>query len=47
VQIHVDYFTGGLSPEETEAAFSVLMFYAGVSLKPAKAGKRTLSRPRV
>jgi len=34
VQIHVDYFTSGLSPEETEAAFSVLMFYAGVSLKP-------------
>ena len=35
VQIHVDYFTNGLDPEQTEAAFSVLMFYAGVSLKKA------------
>ena len=33
VQIHVDYFTRGLSAKETEAALSVLMFYAGVSLK--------------
>jgi DNA-binding MarR family transcriptional regulator len=39
VQIHVDYFTRGLSPEDTEAAFSVLMFYAGVSLK-SKAARR-------
>jgi DNA-binding MarR family transcriptional regulator len=35
VQIHVDYFSHGLSPEETEAALSILMFYAGVSLKQA------------
>jgi hypothetical protein len=25
----------GLDPNETEAALSVLMFYAGVSFKPA------------
>ena len=36
VQIHVDYFTRGLSSEETEAALSILMFYAGVSLKQAR-----------
>jgi DNA-binding MarR family transcriptional regulator len=35
VQMHVDYFTVGLDPEQTEAALSVLMFYAGVSLKKA------------
>jgi DNA-binding MarR family transcriptional regulator len=35
VQIHVDYFTRGLSAGQTEAALSILMFYAGVSLKPA------------
>jgi len=35
VQIHVDYFSRGLTPAETEAALSILMFYAGVSLKPA------------
>lgn len=35
VQIHVDYFTRGLGPEQAEAALSVLMFYAGVSLKKA------------
>jgi DNA-binding MarR family transcriptional regulator len=34
VQIHVDYFTRGLTGPQTEAALSVLMFYAGVSLKP-------------
>jgi DNA-binding MarR family transcriptional regulator len=33
VQAHVDYFTGRLDPVQTEAALSVLMFYAGVSLK--------------
>ncbi len=33
VQAHVDYFTRGLSAKETEAALSILMFYAGVSLK--------------
>ena len=36
VQIHVDYFTRGLSPAETEAALSILMFYAGVSFKSVK-----------
>jgi len=36
VQIHVDYFTRGLSSGETEAALSILMFYAGVSLKQAR-----------
>ncbi len=36
VQMHVDYFTRSLSPEQTEAALSILMFYAGVSLKPQK-----------
>lgn len=36
VQIHVDYFTHNLAPAETEAALSILMFYAGVSLKRAK-----------
>jgi DNA-binding MarR family transcriptional regulator len=34
VQVHVEYFTRGLSSEQTEAAFSILMFYAGVWLKP-------------
>lgn len=32
VQIHVDYFTRGLSEKQTEAAVSILMFYAGISL---------------
>jgi DNA-binding MarR family transcriptional regulator len=35
VQIHVDYFTRGLSAQQTEAALSILMFYAGVSFEPA------------
>lgn len=34
VQIHVDYFTRGLSAQQTEAALSILMFYAGISFKP-------------
>ena len=34
VQIHVDYFTRNLSAQQTEAALSILMFYAGVSFKP-------------
>jgi DNA-binding MarR family transcriptional regulator len=38
VQIHVDYFTRNLSDAQTEAALSVLMFYAGVSLGPAGSG---------
>ena len=33
VQSEVDRFTGGLSDSRTEAATSILMFYAGVSLK--------------
>jgi DNA-binding MarR family transcriptional regulator len=33
VQIHVDYFTRSLTAQQTEAALSILMFYAGVSLK--------------
>jgi DNA-binding MarR family transcriptional regulator len=36
VHIHVDYFTRNLAPAETEAALSILMFYAGVSLKRGK-----------
>ena len=35
VQMDVDSFTRRLDPEQTEAALSVLMFYAGVSLKKA------------
>lgn len=34
VQIHVDYFTRNLTAAQTESALSILMFYAGVSLKP-------------
>lgn len=33
VQAEVDRFTGGLSDSRTEAAISILMFYAGVGLK--------------
>ena len=41
VTIHVDYFTRAIPPEETEAALSVLMFYAGATLKPnAKGGQK-------
>ncbi|MSP93821.1 MAG: MarR family transcriptional regulator [Alphaproteobacteria bacterium] len=41
VQIHVDYFTRGLTPHQTEAALSILMFYAGASLRqaPKRAGR--------
>jgi DNA-binding MarR family transcriptional regulator len=35
VQAQVDRFTRGLAENRTEAAISILMFYAGVSLKPA------------
>ena len=38
VQIHADYFTRGLSPQQTESALSILMFYAGVSFAPAPNG---------
>jgi DNA-binding MarR family transcriptional regulator len=34
VQIHVDYFTRSLTAQQTEAALSVLLFYAGVSFRP-------------
>jgi DNA-binding MarR family transcriptional regulator len=34
VQVDVEYFTQALSAQQTEAALSILMFYAGVSLKP-------------
>ena len=34
VQIHVDYFTRNLTAQQTEAALSILMFYAGVSFRP-------------
>ncbi len=41
VQIHVDYFTRSLTASQTEAALSVLMFYAGVSLRsPAGVQKK-------
>src|SRR5882672_4168797 len=33
VQIHVDYFTRNLSAQQTEAALSILLFYAGVSFR--------------
>jgi DNA-binding MarR family transcriptional regulator len=36
VTIHVDYFNRSIPPEETEAALSILMFYAGAMLKPAE-----------
>ena len=35
VQMDVDAFTRRLDPEQTEAALSVLMFYAGISFKKA------------
>ncbi len=35
VQAEVDRFTGGVSESRTEAAISILMFYAGVSLRRA------------
>ena len=35
VQAQVDRFTRGVAENRTEAAISILMFYAGVSLKPA------------
>ena len=33
VQVHVDYFTRSLTAQQAEAGLSILMFYAGVSLK--------------
>ena len=43
VQMHVEYFTSQLDPEQTEAALSVLMFYAGVSLKRPRGVSRKAS----
>ena len=40
VQIHVDYFTANLTAQQAEAALSILMFYAGVSLKPRARSRR-------
>ena len=34
VQIHVDYFAHNLTASQTEAALSILIFYAGASLRP-------------
>jgi len=39
VQIHVDYFTRNLTAQQTEAALSILMFYAGVSFRHPIADK--------
>jgi DNA-binding MarR family transcriptional regulator len=39
VQIHVDYFTNNLTAQQTEAALSILIFYAGVSFRPSGADK--------
>jgi DNA-binding MarR family transcriptional regulator len=39
VQIHVDYFTRNLTAQQTEAALSILLFYAGVSFRPPNAQK--------
>jgi DNA-binding MarR family transcriptional regulator len=33
VQIHVEYFTRAISPQERQAAVSILLFYAGISLQ--------------
>jgi len=40
VQAHVDYFTRSLTGKQTEAALSVLLFYAGVSFKPLRSGTK-------
>jgi DNA-binding MarR family transcriptional regulator len=45
VQIHVDYFTRNLTAQQTEAALSILMFYAGVSFRPAVTEKRSVDKP--
>ena len=37
VQLHVDYFNKQVTPEEREAAVSILLFYVGVSLGGAAA----------
>jgi DNA-binding MarR family transcriptional regulator len=34
VNVHVEYFTGNIGSAETEAAVSILLFYAGASLRP-------------
>jgi DNA-binding MarR family transcriptional regulator len=40
VQTHVDYFTKQLAPVQTEAALSILMFYAGVAFKRRGGGDK-------
>ena len=40
VQSHVDRITRAMSENRTEAAVSILMFYAGVTLSPAAASRR-------
>jgi len=42
-----DYFTRGLSSPQTEAALSVLMFYAGVRCSRGRIPERNLSRPKL
>jgi DNA-binding MarR family transcriptional regulator len=43
VQIHVDYFTQNLTPSETEAALSILMFYVGASFDSGNAAGRKIA----
>ena len=40
VHVHVEYFLAKLEPAETEAAVSILLFYAGASLRPDGASGR-------
>jgi DNA-binding MarR family transcriptional regulator len=42
VQTHVDYFHAGRQPEQVEAALSILMFYAGASLRRQERGNDRL-----
>ena len=37
VHAHVEYFIGNIGSAETEAAVSILLFYAGASLRPSRA----------
>jgi len=39
VQIHVDYFTQGLSAADREAALSIMLFYIGASLRNSRKNK--------
>ncbi len=47
VQAAVDRFTAGFSESRTEAAISILMFYAGVSLKRAPAEAAPVRRRKI